>query len=223
VAAISTVATVGASIYSANKQSKAAKNAAQASQQATDQTNALNKYIFDTQRSDNAPWRTAGAAALARISNPSTVMGNFQASPDYNFRLQQGLAGVTQNQAVNGLLKSGSSLKALNDYAQNTASGEFGNWWNRQAGLANVGQAANAANAQAGQFYAGQVGNALSANASNQASSYYARANAQSQMAGNVAGAVGWAANNIPWGGGGSGYNPGWNPTSSGYGYQGQY
>lgn len=203
---VAAAVTAGASIYSASRQAKAAKSAAQASQQATDQTNALNKYIFETQRKDNEPWRVAGAQALARISDPSKVAQNFQASPDYQFRLGQGVNALNQNNAIAGLLKSGKTLKDTVSWGQNIGGAEFGDWWNRQAGLAGVGQTANAANAQAGQFYAGQVGNALSNNAANQASSYYNRANAWSQGIGGAAGAIGWGAMNygggFPGGGG---------------------
>lgn len=183
-AAIAGTAAIAGGAMSANASKKAGDTAANA----TKTTNGLNKYIYDTSRADQEPWRVAGANALGRISDPSKVMGNFQASPDYAFRMQQGLAGVTQNRAVNGLLQSGSALKGLNNYAQNTASGEFGDWWNRQAGLAGVGQAANAANQQAGQNYANSATQANQWNASNQMASSYGQANAWSQTAGQVAG-----------------------------------
>jgi len=156
----------------AKTQAKASDAAAQAQLQGVRESNALMEKMYNQTRADYQPWRQAGMGALGEISNPANVLNNFQASPDYNFRLQRGLQGVTQNQAVNGLLKSGSALKALNDYAGNSASQEFGNWWNRQAGLAGVGQAATGAVSQAGQNYGNNAGNNILQGANAQASSY---------------------------------------------------
>lgn len=167
----------------AKEQDKAAAKGAKASQYATDQQIKYLRETRDQTRADQEPWRLAGVNALGQLSNPAA---NFQASPDYNFRLQQGLEGVTQNRAVNGMLQSGSALKGLNDYAQNTASNEFGNWWNRQSGLAGVGQAANTANQNAGQNAANGISNALGVNAQNLASSYQQQGNAWAGFYGGV-------------------------------------
>lgn len=118
----------GASIYSSSQQSKAIKSAAKSSDAAYQQV-----------RSDAAPWRQAGTDALGRISNPNAMLSKFVESPDYQFRLNSGLEAVGQNKAVNGLLKSGSALRGMTDYAQNTASGEFGKWWDRQNDMSNTG------------------------------------------------------------------------------------
>lgn len=158
----------GASIYSSNKaakQAKAANNAnIAASQDNTDKAIAESRHTQElnlaaatearniilgrtdnqmTQnRGDMSPWLMAGVDALNRISDPTKVLGNFSASPDYAFRLGQGLDAVATSKSVNGLLHSGSALKAVNKYAQDTASAEFGNWWGRQQGLSDRGQQA---------------------------------------------------------------------------------
>jgi hypothetical protein len=62
---------------------------------------------------------------------------NFTTSPGYQFRLDQGLQGVNAGYAARGLLKSGGAMKGINDYAQNTASNEYGNWFNQ--GMAKLG------------------------------------------------------------------------------------
>ena len=179
----------GASLYGASQQAGAAQDAAAASRKATNASLQLQRDIYNQNRTDQEPWRLAGVNALGQLANPRA---NFSASPDYTFRMNAGLEGVTQNRAVNGMLQSGSALKGLNDYAQNTASAEFGNWWNRQAGLANVGQTANAANAQSGSAYANNSQNALMQNAQQQGQSAYYAANANAQGAGALAGALGW-------------------------------
>lgn len=51
--------------------------------------------------------------------------------PGYQFRINQGLQSVQNSAAARGKLVSGDTAKALNDYAQNSASGEFQNVYNR--------------------------------------------------------------------------------------------
>jgi hypothetical protein len=206
----------GAALYGASQQSKAAKKAASAQQSATNQTLQLQRDQYNQTRADQEPWRQAGVGALNALANPNA---NFQASPDYQFRMNAGLEGVTQNRAVSGLLNSGSALRGLNDYAQNTASNEFGNWWNRQSGLAGVGQTANQSNQQAGSAYANNSGNALMANAQAQGQSAYYGANAAAQGAGQLAGAIGWGIQNYPYGGAGGASNPGAHSGGNSGGY----
>lgn len=159
----------GATIYAANKASSASKNATNASIQEQDQALAQQEQQYQTtlqaqkdqtQQDINIantewngitptnvdswntygaslnPFITAGTSALAKLNDPNA---SFTTSPEYNFDLTQGLNAVGQSKAVNGLLKSGGALKALNDYAQGTASNEFSNWWNRQSGLVQTG------------------------------------------------------------------------------------
>jgi hypothetical protein len=52
----------------------------------------------------------------------------FQASPDYNFRLQEGSRNLNAFNAAKGVLGSGAAMKSLVDYGQNTAAAEYGNW-----------------------------------------------------------------------------------------------
>lgn len=197
-AIIPAVVGAGVSIYSANKQAGAAKDAARAQQQATDASLALQREQYNQTRADQEPWRQAGVGALGRLQNP---LASFEASPDYNFRMSEGMKGVNQNRATAGLLKSGSALRGISDYAQNTAAGEFGDWWNRQSGLAGLGQTANSANQQAGSQYANNSQNALMQNAGVQGSSYMNQANAWAQGLGGAAGSLAWGLNNYPFGG----------------------
>lgn len=170
--AVAAVAGGAATVYSANKAAGASSKAltAQMAQQ-------------DKIRADVEPFLTSGKNALMRITDPASVNANFMASPDYNFRLKSGLDAVTQNKAVNGLLKSGGALKAVTKYAGDTASGEFGNWWNRQSGLVNEGLTAE--NAAAG--VANNNTNAIGANATNQGNAALASGNAIGSTAGSLA------------------------------------
>lgn len=116
----------------------------------------------------------------------------FQDDPGYQFRLNQGLQGVERSAAARGLLGSGRTLKALNDYAQGAASQEFGNSFNRLASLAGIGQAANSQNAAAGQAFANNSGNLLSRLGDARASSYINSANALNQGIGSAARGLGY-------------------------------
>ena len=59
----------GLSYAGSQQQAGAAKQAGQAQLQAAQETNALNKYIYDTTRSDYAPYRGVGTNALTRLSD----------------------------------------------------------------------------------------------------------------------------------------------------------
>jgi hypothetical protein len=57
-----------------------------------------------------------------------------QNDPGYKFRLSQGLDALQNSAAARGGLLSGGTAKAINDYAQNSASAEYGNVYNRALG-----------------------------------------------------------------------------------------
>lgn len=57
-----------------------------------------------------------------------------QNDPGYKFRLSQGLEALQNSAAARGNLLSGGTAKAINDYAQNSASSEYGNVYNRSLG-----------------------------------------------------------------------------------------
>lgn len=105
------------------------------------------------------PYQYADAGSVA--GNRNAFLNMFQSSPDYQFRLNEGLRGVERSAAARGMLGSGATLRALNDYAQNTASAEYGNWYNRLASLAGVGQSATTTGAQLGASAAAGAGNAI--------------------------------------------------------------
>ncbi len=83
-----------------------------------------------------SPYSRTGQDALARLA-----AGNIDvtADPSYRFRLDQGLGAVNRSAAARGKSLSGQTLKALNDYAQNFASQEYNNVYDRQANLARMG------------------------------------------------------------------------------------
>ena len=54
-----------------------------------------------------------------------------QNDPGYQFRLKQGMDALQNSAAARGGLLSGGTGRALNDYAQNSASNEYSNVYNR--------------------------------------------------------------------------------------------
>lgn len=98
---------------------------------------------------------------LYGLDDGTADMSAFTQSPDYQFRLGEGLKGIQGSAAASGGLFSGAAGKAINNYAQNTASQEFDNYLNRLFGITGIGQ-----NAATG------IANAATGNATNTANVY---------------------------------------------------
>jgi len=166
----------GASIVSGNKAANAQKNAA-------DQSVAEQRRQYDQTREDLAPWRTTGGAALGRLADLYGVgpggaktegdYAGFEASPGYQWRLDQGTQAAERSAAARGLLGSGATMKAVQRYGEGLASSEFENYANHLAGIAGVGQAATNTTAAAGQNAANNISSAYT-NAGNARASSYA-------------------------------------------------
>lgn len=150
-----------------------AKQAAKDVQKASDASTALQREMYQTSRADFAPYREAGTNALAQMTGyqmPSTAIQDFQASPDYNYRLQQGTNALLNAANAGGMRLSGRTLQALQDVGQKMASQEYGTWygrqigagqdqWNRLAQLAGLGSGATQQAAQSNQALANAVSN----------------------------------------------------------------
>lgn len=89
-----------------------------------------------------------GGAAGSQIGNMLGLNGNaaqgqgfdnWKNSTGYQFGLDQGMQSVTGNAATQGLLNSGSTLKALNTYGQNYASTKYGDYMSQLQGLLGAG------------------------------------------------------------------------------------
>lgn len=135
-----------------------ANRAADAEIAAGDRAIAEQARQYDTTRQDFMPWMNAGRDALGRLQNPGA---SFTASPDYEFVRGEGTRGIENRFAARGGARSGNALRALAEFNSGLASQDFGNWWNRQAGLAGVGQAATGTVANAGTNAANNTSNAL--------------------------------------------------------------
>lgn len=197
-------AVVGAagSAYAGKQSSKAAKTQAASADRASE----IQQENFEQTRKDLAPYKQAGDTSLKQLMGQMGTNGYFNqtydgqdiySDPSYQFRLQQGQNAIQSSAASHGGLLSGATLKALQNYGQESASQEYGNAYNRfnadQTNRYNrlsnlVGVGGNAA---------AQVGNAGAQTA--QAVANNTMQGANSIAAGQVANANNWSntANNL--------------------------
>jgi hypothetical protein len=128
--------------YFANKSSKRAARA---------QANAMDSYLAQMARSKDAaigyqrPYEEAGRSGLNLLQqyltgDPAATQTRLEQSPGYQFRLSQGQESIQNLLASRGGLKSGGAMKALEQFAQGTASQEFGNQVGYLQNLSNMGQ-----------------------------------------------------------------------------------
>ena len=198
--------------------SGAASDAADAQAQASANAQALQAQQFQQLQANQAPYMAAGGNALTALQqglglapgstgaigqgslNAPFSQQAFQASPAYQFELQQGLQSA-QNAAsrIGGL--GGNQLLALQQQGQGLAQmdyqqqlqnymGQQNQRYNQLADVANLGQNAAAGVGQAGQNYANAAGNLMTGSASAQGAAGIAGANA-------ITGAIGGGVNSI--------------------------
>lgn len=201
-AAVVGAATVAGSMYSSRQAGKAAKTQAASA----DQASQIQQENFEQTRKDLSPYKQAGDTSLKQLMGQMGSNGYFNQTytgqdiyddPSYQFRLQQGQNAIQSSAAAQGGLLSGATLKALQNYGQESASQEYGNAYNRfNADQTNrYNRLSNIVGI--GQNAAAQVGNAGAQTA--QAVANNTMAGANSIAAGQVASANNWAntANNL--------------------------
>ena len=170
---VAAAAVVGA--YASNQ---AANKAANASQNATNQSIGEQQREFDINQNNQRPWLRAGKSALAGMQAlNSGDFSSFHASPDYQYTLDQGIQGLDRSAAARGNLLSGGHSADILKFASGLADQQYGNYYNRLAQLAGLGQGSAQSLGAAGQQMAGNIGNLLMGNAAAQGQNYYNQAN----------------------------------------------
>jgi hypothetical protein len=113
-------------------------------------------------------------------ANPTggQTYGGFEASPGYNFALEQGQSAIDGSAAARGNVFSGATLKSQQEFGTGLAQQEYGNFLNRLTGQASQGQAAAGNIANAGSNYASGAGTAIANSGNAQAAGYIGQANA---------------------------------------------
>lgn len=157
-------------------------------------------------REDLLPWQKAGQPALGATSDllglggpdaANAAMQRFQASPGYQYQVDQGLRAVDAGAAAKGFTRSGATLQAEQKLGSDLANQDFSNYYNRLFSLSGQGlTAAQAISGVQGQAAQGSL----------------AQGGAESSIYGNAAKGIGSAANTLfndkgfqSWAGGGSG------------------
>lgn len=189
----SALASVAGGAISSGSASDAADTQAAAAQQASNQQLAQ----YQQTRSDLQPYTQAGYSALGTLQqqlpqltsqfNPTEAQ--LEATPGYQFSLNQGLQGVQNAASAKGLGISGAALKGAADYAtglaDNTYSQQFNidqanktNAYNKLLGLVGAGQSSAAQTGTFGQQATQNSGNYLTSGANAQASGDIGSANA---------------------------------------------
>ncbi|VWX31347.1 conserved hypothetical protein [Moraxellaceae bacterium 17A] len=202
------------SITGANQQAKAAQNAAKIQANAADKSSQIQKDMFDQVRGDLNPYRTAGSSAIAQLMAGMGQDGQFMKTysgqdiyddPSYQFRVNQGNNAIQGGAAAQGGLLSGATLKALQNYGQESASQEYQNaynrfnadqtnQYNRLSNLVGIGQNAAAQTGNAGTQTAQAIANNTMQGANSQAAGTIAAGNSVANGFGSLLGLAGTAA-----------------------------
>lgn len=145
----------GAAGYGAYSAGNAARTAANSGNNAL----GLQAQMYNQNRADLTPWRQTGQAALGQMGGQ--IMGGFQASPGYQFAQDEGMRTLNNRLAGMGMTNSGMAQREAMRFGTGLANQEYGNYWNRLAGLAGVGQTAAGQTADMGQRYGQNAGNTM--------------------------------------------------------------
>ncbi len=240
-----------ASKSAADTQADAANRAADLQNQQWQQTQANLKPYMQLGSSSISPLLAAMGYNVTQNSdgtysfngtNPNNILqqqfsapteAQAQATPGYQFTLNQGLKSVQNSAAARGLGTSGAALKGASTYATGLADSTYNDVFNRAlqtfntnynsaannvnrlSGLVSSGQNAAATNGSLGAATAGNIGNTLTSGANAIASGTVGSANALTNALGSIGSnalTYGLLTNNA---GGGAIGIPGWTPPGS--------
>ena len=142
--------------------SRAARSQADASRSQLE----LQERMYDETVQRFQPYAQSGQTALNAynyemgLGEQPEGYGGMQASPAYQFMLNQGVEDIQSSAAARGGLYSGATGTALERFRVGLASQESNNWLNRLASMGNAGQSAAGMQAAAGQNFAAGGGQA---------------------------------------------------------------
>lgn len=176
---------------------------------------------FDSMGTFATPGYGVGAPGMMVENQPQAAQADprkaandafevFRNSTGYQFRVNEGQDAINTGFAARGLLQSGAALRSLEDYRQNTASAEFGNYLGALQGQQNIGFGAASAQAGVGQSFANNVTQLNTANSNALANAAVARANNSNALIGGISGAIGGALGGL----GGSSYGSAFGPQT---------
>ena len=182
-----------------------------------------------------SPWTSAGTGAIGKVTNllglgtlktnggnyntygldpagaketQQQALADFETSPGYQFRMDEGMKALDRSAASRGLLRSGAQQKAINTFGQGIASEEYNNYMRNLLAVSGLGnQAASSANNTVGQLTS-NAGNFIAQGGAARGSAYAAGANA---LASGISRGVTNATSLLSYGGSGGKFGlPGW-------------
>lgn len=167
-----------AGLYGASKASKAGRSGARSAA-------AAELEMYYQSREDLAPWRNRGKWALRELEERMGAgPGKFEQDPGYLFRLGEGEKAINRAAASRGKYFAGQTGKALMQYGQDYATGEYQNFLNRYyqsltpwQSLAGLGQTSAAQSADMAVRTGGGVAQSYLAGGQARASGYINQAN----------------------------------------------
>ncbi len=148
----------------------------------------LRGRIFDNITGEQINIPAPGNAQVQPGGPVAPDHSSFFNSPDYRFALEQGEQAVLRNRSAMGGLASGNTGVALQRFGQGLASQQYGNYVNRLASLAGIGQSATDSTAAFGAQAAGNTAQLLQSQGDARASGIAGSATAIGSAVGQLAG-----------------------------------
>lgn len=181
-----------AAVVGAVAQDRASDKAADAAKGGANASIAEQRAARQWYEQNASPYIDAGSDALMQLRRLNAGdMSSFYETPDYVVARDQGLRGLDRSLAARGGLNAGGADADRMAFASNLATQNYGQYYNRLANLASMGQNAVAQTGTGIQNTASNIGNALMSGANAQAAGYINSANAYSNALGQLGGAYG--------------------------------
>lgn len=195
-------------------QTQATDVATRAQLEATDKSIEEQRRQFDAIQELFKPYVQAGGGALAQqlalagVSGPearANAIRDIEMGPEFAAYARQGEEAMLQNAAATGGLRGGNLQAALAKFRPELLSGLINQQYERLGGISRLGQASAAGQATQGQAFGVNVGNLYGAQGKALAEQAMGRGDIASQLAlargqatsnmfGNIAGSIGFAA-----------------------------
>lgn len=134
--------------------------------------------------------QAGGQQGLTPQQAATNAFDVFRNSTGYQFRLGEGLDAVSSAYAGIGGLQSGAALRGINEYGQNFASNEFGNYLNALANQQAVGAGAASSAAGVSQNFANSAISANNVNSQTQIAAQLGRQNPFANALGAIGGGI---------------------------------
>jgi hypothetical protein len=136
--------------------------ASQAAIDAQQRALAQQQGLYTTTTTANQPYQQTGLTGNSQLQQLIADPNSLTNTPGYQFELGQGLQGQQRQEAAQGTLGNGGTIKAATRYALDYANTKYNDAVQRLLQVTNVGQQANAANQRAADTFGSQIGNEAS-------------------------------------------------------------